>query len=151
MWWAGLGVTLGALSLTRENALVLVVLVLAWAVWIGHTRAASARPQRHRLAAAGLTALGLIAVLGPVVVRNNLVGGGLYLTTSQFGSNLFIGNNPAADGSYMSLRTGRGSPEYERVDAAALAEEATGQTLTPSAVSCVLDRPDARLHFRAAR
>lgn len=134
VWWAGLGVTLGALSLTRENALVLVVLVLAWAVWIGRTRAASAKPQ-HRLAAAGLTVLGLIAVLGPVVVRNNLVGGGLYLTTSQFGSNLFIGNNPAADGSYMSLRAGRGSPEYERVDATALAEEATGQALTPSAVS----------------
>ena len=135
VWWAGLGVTLGALSLTRENALVLVVLVLAWAVWIGHTRAASARPLRHRLAAVGLTAVGLIAVLGPVVLRNNLVGGGLYLTTSQFGSNLFIGNNPAADGSYMSLRAGRGSPEYERVDATALAEKATGRSLTPGAVS----------------
>jgi tetratricopeptide (TPR) repeat protein len=71
----------------------------------------------------------------PVAIRNYAVGGGFYLTTSQFGPNFFIGNNPNADGTYASLRFGRGAPEYERQDATELAEHATGRTLTPSEVS----------------
>ena len=74
-------------------------------------------------------------MLLPVAIRNYAVGGGFYLTTSQFGPNFFIGNNPNADGTYMSLRFGRGAPEYERQDATELAEHATGRTLTPSEVS----------------
>jgi hypothetical protein len=74
-------------------------------------------------------------VLVPVAVRNYAVGGGFYVTTSQFGSNFFIGNNPKSDGTYMSLRYGRGAPEYERQDATELAEHALGRTLTPSEVS----------------
>ncbi len=35
----------------------------------------------------------------------------------------------------MSLRAGRGSPEFERVDATELAEQATGRALTPGEVS----------------
>jgi tetratricopeptide (TPR) repeat protein len=84
---------------------------------------------------AALVAAGLILVLAPVIIRNALVGGGFYLTTSQFGSNLFIGNNPQADGSYVALRAGRGSPEFERLDAVTLAEQATGRRLTPGEVS----------------
>src|SRR6185369_6448999 len=79
--------------------------------------------------------LGLAIVLLPVAIRNYAVGGGFYLTTSQFGPNFFIGNNANADGTYMSLRFGRGAPEYERQDATELAEHATGRTLTPSEVS----------------
>jgi Flp pilus assembly protein TadD len=79
--------------------------------------------------------VGLAIVLLPVAIRNYAVGGGFYLTTSQFGPNFFIGNNPNADGTYMSLRFGRGAPEYERQDATELAEHATGRTLTPSDVS----------------
>ena len=71
-------------------------------------------------------------MLVPVAIRNYAVGGGFYLTTSQFGPNFFIGNNPNADGTYTSLRFGRGAPEYERQDATELAEHATGRTLTPS-------------------
>jgi len=63
------------------------------------------------------------------------VGGGFYLTTAQFGPNFFIGNNPKSDGTYMSLRFGRGAPEYERQDATVLAELALGRTLTPGDVS----------------
>ena len=74
-------------------------------------------------------------MLLPVAARNYAVGGGFYLTTSQFGSNLFIGNNPLADGSYMSLRAGRGSPEFERLDATELAEQGSGRRLTPAEVS----------------
>jgi tetratricopeptide (TPR) repeat protein len=78
---------------------------------------------------------GVAAVLLPVAVRNYAVGGSFYLTTSQFGSNFYIGNNPRARGSYMSLREGRGSPEYERLDATELAEAAAGRPLTAAEVS----------------
>ena len=88
-----------------------------------------------RLQLAAAFVLGLAIVLLPVAARNYAVGGGFYLTTSQFGPNFFIGNNPNADGTYMSLRFGRGAPEYERQDATELAEHATGRTLTPSEVS----------------
>ncbi|HXG89638.1 MAG TPA: tetratricopeptide repeat protein [Vicinamibacterales bacterium] len=126
--WLALGATMAALSLTRENALLLVAVVALWAIWRdGH------HPHTRRTIAP--YAAGLAIVLLPVVVRNFAVGGGIYLTTSQFGSNLYIGNNPAADGSYMSLRPGRGSPEFERLDATELAEQATGRTLSPAQVS----------------
>ena len=82
-----------------------------------------------------LLLIGLGVVLLPVVARNYAVTGGIYLTTSQFGPNFFIGNNPAADGTYMSLRPGRGAPEYERQDATELAERALGRALTPAEVS----------------
>src|SRR5262249_51891576 len=55
--------------------------------------------------------------------------------TSQFGPNFYIGNNARADGTYQSLRFGRGAPEYERTDATELAERALGRSLTPAEVS----------------
>ncbi len=127
--WLALGAVLGGLSLTRENALVLVAVVGVWA-WLGV-------PHRRlsRAAVLGCFAAGLGAVLAPVVIRNAAVGGGVYLTTSQFGPNFYIGNHEGADGSYSALRFGRGSPEFERVDATELAERAAQRPLTPGEVS----------------
>ncbi len=127
-WWALVGVATGALALTRENALILVAVLAAW-IWF---RAEAAANRRQALTA---FALGVTLVLAPVAARNYAVGGGVYLTTSQFGPNFYIGNNATADGSYQSLRFGRGSPEFERTDATELAERATGRTLTPGEVS----------------
>ena len=127
--WLWLGLGMGALSLTRENALVFAAVILAW-IFVGRRVAG-----REQAAAAGAFLLGLTLVLVPVVVRNHIVGGGIYVTTSQLGPNLYIGNNPAADGTYMPLRFGRGAPEYERQDATELAERDAGRHLTPAEVS----------------
>jgi len=78
---------------------------------------------------------GVVIVLLPVMVRNYSIDGALYVTTSQFGSNFYIGNNPNADGTYASIRFGRGAPEFERLDAKEVAEEAIGHALSPSEVS----------------
>jgi tetratricopeptide (TPR) repeat protein len=121
----GLGITMGGLALTRENAMVFVAVILLWI----------ALKSKDRVKFAGAFLLGLAIVLVPVAVRNYSVGGGFYVTTSQFGPNFFIGNNPKSDGTYMSLRFGRGAPEYERQDATELAEQALGRTLTPGEVS----------------
>jgi tetratricopeptide (TPR) repeat protein len=91
--------------------------------------------QGRRMKAAALFAAGLAIVLAPVAARNAYVGGGFYITTSQAGPNFYIGNNPDADGTYQSLRFGRGAPEFERQDATELAERALGRALTPAEVS----------------
>ncbi|MGQ0733151.1 MAG: tetratricopeptide repeat protein [Acidobacteriota bacterium] len=130
----GLGLVMGALSLTRENALVLMAVVLAWLLW--RSRAS----PRQRLLPVLSFAVGVAVLVVPVAARNHALGGGFSVTTFQFGSNLFIGNNPAADGSYVALRAGRGSPEYERLDATELAEQASGRSLTPPEVSAFWTR-----------
>jgi len=118
-----LGLAIGALSLTRENALVFVVVIAAWAFVKANTKAVA------------VFALGVAIVVAPVAMRNSVIGGGFYITTSQFGPNLYIGNHPGADGSYQSLRYGRGAPEFERQDATELAERAEHRSLTPAEVS----------------
>jgi tetratricopeptide (TPR) repeat protein len=122
-----LGLAMGALSLTRENALVLAAVVLGW-ILLGY-----ASPARAKGAAAFV--VGMAILLVPVAARNYAVGGGFYLTTSQFGPNFYIGNNARSDGTYSSLRQGRGSPEYERRDATELAERALNRRLSPAEVS----------------
>ena len=127
--WFWLGMALGGLALTRENALALAGAILLWPPGRALTS------PRQRAIHAGLLALGLTVVLLPVAARNRIVGGEWHLTTSQFGPNLYIGNNPHADGTYGALREGRGSPEYEREDATEIAEAAAGRRLTPGEVS----------------
>ena len=131
--WAALGASLGALSLTRENALALVLVAIVWAL-AARTRQGKPRDLPYLRRVVPLLA-GLALVLLPVVARNYAVDRGLYLTTSQFGANFYIGNNPGADGTYASLRPGRGSPEFERRDATELAERALQRTLTAAEVS----------------
>jgi tetratricopeptide (TPR) repeat protein len=126
-----LGVTLGGLALTRENALVFIVVILGWIILRGSGAGGWGLVARRVMVFLG----GLAIVLAPVAARNAYVGGGFYITTSQFGPNFYIGNNPAADGTYQSLRFGRGAPEYERQDATELAERALGRRLTPAEVS----------------
>ena len=132
--WLSLGLTMGALALTRENAFVLVVVIVIWS--LTRTDSPARSPGlRWRVKETTAFLVGLAIVLAPVAIRNYAVGGGFYLTTSQFGPNFYIGNNPKSDGTYMSLRFGRGAPEYERQDATELAEHALGRRLTPAEVS----------------
>lgn len=134
--FAGLGLSIGALVLTRENALVFALVLLPWLF----LRSPAAGPRR--LVPPALFLTGMTVVLLPVALRNWYVGGEFHLTTSQFGPNFFIGNNPNADGTYAPLRPGRGDPKFERQDATELAERALGRELTPSEVS--------RFFFRSA-
>src|SRR5262249_37945449 len=121
--WLYLGLAIGGLSLTRENALVFVVVIVAWAF------------IRANMTSALLFIAGVAIVIAPVAIRNGVDGGGFYITTSQSGPNLFIGNHSGGNGSYQSLRYGRGAPEFERQDATELAEHALHRSLTPGEVS----------------
>ena len=129
--YVALGLTMGGLALTRENALVFIVVILAWIFVTGLEAGGWGLTAKRATLFLG----GLAIVLAPVAARNRCVDGGFYITTSQFGPNLYIGNNASADGTYQSLRFGRGAPEYERQDATDLAERALGKRLTPAEVS----------------
>jgi len=122
-WLTFSGLVLGCLALTRENALLLLPVL---AVWFGYRRG------RGTLAP---FLLGASLVLGPVALRNYAVGGEPFVTSSQFGVNLYLGNNAEADGTYTPLRFGRGSFAMEREDAIGIAEHAVGHRLSPAQVS----------------
>ena len=125
------GVVLGALALTRENALILAPVIVLWLArkfWKGRADVRVGRPV-------GLFVLGLGLTLTPVVVRNYAVGHEWVLTTAQFGANFYLGNNENADGLYEPLRWAHGSYPMERQDAFDIAEEAAGRHLTPGEVS----------------
>jgi tetratricopeptide (TPR) repeat protein len=128
------GATLGVMSLSRENAMALlaVILPLAWRAGRTVTRQ-PVRIEHWLFPLISLTAFAL--VLLPVTVRNRVIGGEWHLTTSQFGPNFYIGNGRPADGVYRPLRPGRGDARFERTDATELAENATGRTLSPRQVS----------------
>ncbi len=128
--WLGAGAALGLLGLSRENALILAPVVAFWIVL--------ARPEQRlslRGRWLGLFAGGLLLVLLPVGLRNLAVGGEFQLTTSQFGPNFFIGNNPFADGTYGSVRRVIGEVQLEGPDAKRLAERAVGHGLRPGEIS----------------
>jgi tetratricopeptide (TPR) repeat protein len=124
-----LGAAIGALSLARENALVFAPVLFGWLAL------RRGEPAARRLLLASLLALGVALALLPVALRNLYVGGELHLTTSQLGPNFYIGNNPAARGTYAPLLPGRGDPRYERADATAIASRAAGRALSPREVS----------------
>lgn len=128
--WLAAGAVLGMFALTRENALILAPVMLAYAL-----TGFPSMPFQRRLGWAGMVLGGMLLVLTPVGLRNAAVGGDFTLTTAQFGPNFYIGNHPEASGTYEALRWDRGDWRFERRDAAALAEETAGRSLGAGEVS----------------
>ncbi|MDP6979291.1 MAG: glycosyltransferase family 39 protein [Myxococcota bacterium] len=129
-WPLAAGGVLGALILTRENALIFFPVIGLWCVLPVLTGNAGERALRL-----GLFAVGTAMILLPIGARNLSLGDEFLITTSQLGPNLYIGNNPEADGRYRALLPDRGDVRHERHDARRLAEHATGQSLSPAEVS----------------
>lgn len=128
--WFAAGVLLGLLALTRENALALGPVVLAWLVFFRRDS-----DRRRRWTVGLLFVAGWGVVLLPVGLHNLRVGGAFSLTTFQMGPNFYMGNHAGADGRYQPMIPGRETPAFERADATALAERQTGRALSPREVS----------------
>jgi Flp pilus assembly protein TadD len=124
------GFVLGLFALTRENALVFFAILAGWLPFHLATR-----PLKQKGFAIGVLTAGLALVLIPVGLRNRAVGGDFLITTSQAGSNFFIGNHEGATGRYLPIRPDRETYEFERVDATELAQKEAGRALTPGEVS----------------
>ncbi|NIP83779.1 MAG: tetratricopeptide repeat protein, partial [Gemmatimonadetes bacterium] len=149
------GVALGAFHLTRENAIILLVPILVWvALQYGGS-------VRRRAAAGAFLLAGVALALAPVAIRNAAISGAILPGRQlQLGINLYIGNNPGADGYYRPLREGRGNPRFEMRDAIEEAERAEGRELTLAEVSdhwvgetvaYVVDRPGDWLALMARK
>ncbi len=128
--WFAVGLDCAFLALLRENMLLVVpfLLLLTW-------REKTGKGWWLALRRCGLLLLGLSLPLALVASRNAALGGGFLPTTSQGGVNFFIGNNPAADGTYRPLVPGKQVPSYEREGARILAEQALGRPLAADEVS----------------
>lgn len=123
------GLASALLSITRENALAWVAVV---GVWLAARAWRGGRGSRIGLAA---FAVGVSAVLFPVALRNRVVSGEWSVSTFQAGPNFYIGNHRGADGRYQPLVRGHETPQFERADAARLAERTLGRTLSAREVS----------------
>ena len=129
-WLVVIGLTLGALSLNRENARILWVVVVGWLFLYFPTA-----QLRDRLRWAIIVTVAMAAVVLPVAIRNKVVGGQLVLSTFQAGSNFYIGNRRGANGTYEPLLPGRGNVTFEREDASRVAEKATGHPMSAGDIS----------------
>ncbi|MEZ6065438.1 MAG: glycosyltransferase family 39 protein [Planctomycetaceae bacterium] len=118
-----LGVLAGLFALVRENAFLLLPVLLAWMQF-----GSGFNLTRAQRAARGLSVVaGLLLVLLPVLARNHSFGGQWVLTTAQFGPNLWIGNGAQANGTYIPLVAEHGTPAHEQTDAKTIAEQAAGR------------------------
>jgi len=125
-----LGLSIGLLTLTRENALIWAVFLGIWLIiTFGQN---DRRKQFHCML---FYFLGITIAIFPVAIRNKTVGGDWSLTTFQAGPNFYIGNHFGASGLYEPLIRGHETPMFERIDATNLAQKATGQNMTPREVS----------------
>ncbi|MDH7482720.1 MAG: tetratricopeptide repeat protein [Armatimonadota bacterium] len=88
------GILLGIYALTRPNILVFVPVVIAWVVWLAHRRNWQ---LPLGIAIVGFLIGALVTIL-PATIRNFIVAKEPVLICSNGGINLFLGNNPAADG-----------------------------------------------------
>jgi tetratricopeptide (TPR) repeat protein len=110
--WLIFGATLGIGTLVRGNLLLLAI------------AAAGLLAIRREWKSAGLVIAGAALCILPVTIRNAVVARDFVLTTSQFGPNLYTGNNPEnTTGRYRppSFLTA-GSPEFEEAGFRAEAE-----------------------------
>ncbi|HPC11331.1 MAG TPA: tetratricopeptide repeat protein, partial [candidate division Zixibacteria bacterium] len=78
--------------------------------------------------------LGLAIAIGPIFIRNLAVAGDPVLIASQGGINLYIGNNPEADGVSAVLPEPLGF-NWQIRDVVHIAEQAAGRPLAPGEVS----------------
>ena len=143
--WASVGgLLLGLASLLRGET-ILVGLALAVAlVWRGR-RAALARKGRHAALArkgwrdALVPALALVLAQSVVVaiptVQNISRGGGFVILAYSGGVGFYMGNNPAADGSYLPLIPDRSDARVEEQDAVEVARARSHRKLDAAGVS----------------
>lgn len=121
--WLLAGLACGLAALARPNILLFAPAAAAWIALRNGRRSPAWK-------SAAVYAAGCALAVLPVTARNWIVGGDRVLVSSQAGVNLFIGNNPEADGITV---VGEFESWYRAQHAQA--ERAEGRELSPSEVS----------------
>jgi tetratricopeptide (TPR) repeat protein len=78
---------------------------------------------------------GLMAVLLPIAIRNQVVGGQFTALPTQGGINFYIGNNQQANGWSAAMPDSLGGAFWQYAECKQIAEQASGHELNPSEVS----------------
>lgn len=99
--WLGIGVVIGLFAIARPNIL-LVVPAFWWWAWPRATDSPSPGLM-GRIKAPLILTLGMFLPIIPVTVRNYVVAQDPVLISYQGGINLWLGNNPNADGVTMQM------------------------------------------------
>lgn len=89
-WALAAGLVLGLAAIARPNVLLFMPFLALW-IW--------RRGEARELRAALLFSVALMLPIAPISAYNRIEGGEWVLISSQAGVNLWIGNNPASDGS----------------------------------------------------
>jgi tetratricopeptide (TPR) repeat protein len=128
---AAAGAAWGLACLARSEMLLFVPFLL---LAVAQRGSAEYGPRRRRWASAGVCLAALVIVIAPVTVHN-VRRGDLVPIASSAGENLFIGNQPGAEGGYRALHPSAGDIFSQRVVAQRIAEQERGRPLRPSEVS----------------
>jgi len=122
--WAAFGAALGVGTLVRANLFLLALV------------AALALAFQRQWKSAALVLSGALLCIVPVTIRNAVVAHDFVLTTSQFGPNLYTGNNPEnTTGRYRPPSfLAEGAPEFEESGFRAEAERVLARPLKASDV-----------------
>jgi Tfp pilus assembly protein PilF/4-amino-4-deoxy-L-arabinose transferase-like glycosyltransferase len=100
---AGLGI--GVFALVRPNALALIPTMAAWLFWARRRR----EPEASAWKGAVALVAGAVLAVAPATLRNHAVSGEWIPISANAGINLYIGNNPRADGVHAGI------PDVERL------------------------------------
>jgi 4-amino-4-deoxy-L-arabinose transferase-like glycosyltransferase len=96
----GIGVLLGLAALFRQNSLALLPVIWLWILWVqraSKTRETAA-PRARAWSTSLALAVGCMLAVAPSAMRHALISGEWIPITVGGGINLYIGNNPAANG-----------------------------------------------------
>lgn len=93
------GVLLGAAVLVRPNAAAVVAVGAVWILAILRRRGRA----REGVVAAMLLVAGAALAVAPAAIRNKAVSGEWVIVSANGGINLWIGNNPGADGLHAAV------------------------------------------------
>ncbi len=120
------GLALGLAAIARPNVLLFLPLLALWCAYRG---------GRLNLRAGLLFGLAVLAPILPISITNRVAGGEWVLISSQAGVNLWIGNNPASDGS-TAIVPGTPGGWWEGFHASRqLAETEAGRELSDGEIS----------------
>ncbi|MBY0398695.1 tetratricopeptide repeat protein [Myxococcota bacterium] len=133
--FAGAGALFGMAVLVQQTALPWVLLMTPWILF--GIRDAAPIGRRVVFAASFLAAT--FAFILPITLHNMTSGGDFVLLNSMGGPNFYMGNQPAADGTWqvpdLGFRQRADNPDEMQRQFTATAERAAGRTLRPSEIS----------------
>ncbi|MEW5702387.1 MAG: tetratricopeptide repeat protein [Candidatus Zixiibacteriota bacterium] len=137
LWrWLTVGIVVGLTAIARPNILLALPAFWMWS-WTPADR--PSRTRRERWSGPLAVTLGALLPIVPVTARNFMVGNDPVLISYQGGVNLYLGNNPKADGLTMSMPevTLDESVEWNEFvrTTDSIASALAGRSLRPSEVS----------------